>query len=139
MNLGLTQEKLGEKSDAIQTYQNVIKQFPDDALAYLRLGTCLAQLKDWDSAMFPSGTGEAIAHLEKSIELDPTNPCAHHNLAWTRLNTITSSQHQQNYHQIVNTYQKAVQLYHQQSRPDLANQIENAFAKVGITLSNISS
>jgi Tfp pilus assembly protein PilF len=128
MNLGITQEHRGQISEAIQTYEEAVKRFPNHAFAYLRLGTCLAHSEQWESA---------IAQLEKSISLDNTLASAHHNLAWSKLNLITSSHQQPNYHQIIKAYQKAIELYNQQSRTDLANQIENAFANVGISLNDI--
>ncbi len=128
MNLGTIQEQLGEIPDAVQTYQKVIKRFPNDALAYLRLGTCFAQIGHWESA---------ITQLERSIALESTNPTAHHNLAWSRLKAMISFQQKQNYHQIIKTYQKTVQLYDEQYQQNLVNKIKNTFANVGIDLSDI--
>ena len=138
MNLGITQEHCGQISEAIQTYEEVIKRFPNYAFAYLRLGTCLAQSEQWESA---------IAQLEKSVSLDsamrlgarsPTYAAAQHNLAWSQLQAMSSLNQETNYHQILTTYEKAIELYYQQSRKDLANQLENAFANVGISLNDIA-
>lgn len=128
MNLGITQEHRGQISEAIQTYEKAVKRFPNHPFAYLRLGTCLAQSEQWESA---------IAQLEKSVSLDSAIAAAHHNLAWSQLQAMSSLNQETNYHQILTTYEKAIELYYQQSRKDLANQIENAFANVGINLNDI--
>lgn len=128
LNLGIAQEHLQQISDAIETYEQTSKKYPNDAFTYFRLGTNLAQLEKWESA---------IAQLEKSISLDNTLAPAYHNLAWSQLKAMTSSQQQSNYNKIVNYYKKAIQLYHHNSRRDLVNQIENSFKNVGINLSDI--
>ena len=125
MNLGITQEHLQPTSEAIKTYEEITQRFPNDALAYLRLGTNLAKLEKWD---------QAIPQLEKSISLDSAIAEAHHNLAWSQLQAMTSSQQTYNYNQIVKSYQKAIALYQQQSRNDLSDKLQNALINVGIQL-----
>ena len=124
-NLGITQEHLQETSEAIKTYEEMTKRFPDHAFAYLRLGTNLAKLEKWD---------QAIIKLEKAISLDHSIAAAHHNLAWSQLQAMTSSQQNYNYNQIVNSYKKAIELYQQQSRNDLSAQLENTLKNTGIQL-----
>lgn len=125
MNLGIIQEYLNQIKESIETYETIIKKFPDDVFAYVRLGTNLAKLEQWE---------KAISQLKKAIALDNSIAIAHHNLAWSQLQAMTSSQQNYNYHQIINSYKKAIELYQKQSRNDLSDKLQNTFAKVEIQL-----
>ena len=125
INLGITQEYLNQTTASIETYETIINRFPNQALAYVRLGTSLAKLEQWE---------KAIPQLKQAIALENSIAQAHHNLAWSQLQAMTSSQQNYNYHQIVKSYQKAIELYQQQSRNDLSDKLQNTFKDVGIQL-----
>ncbi|MFP4134154.1 MAG: protein kinase domain-containing protein [Halothece sp.] len=128
INLGITQEQLQATSEAIETYKQGVKQFPNDPIFQLRLGTNFAKSEQWEAA---------ISHLEKSLNLDNHLAMTHHNLAWSLLNTMKANQGEAQYYKIIERYQSAIALYQKQSRQDLASQLEQSFLDIGIQINQV--
>lgn len=78
LKLGQVQVARGSTDDAIATYQNSIKNSPNDASFYILTGELYESKKDWDSAK---------KMYQKALELKPDNPLASNNLAYVMLQT----------------------------------------------------
>ena len=73
-NKGLVEEKLGLKENAIQSYEESTKIFPQDALSWSYKGYLLYNMRRY---------GEAKSSFEKVIELEPNNDYAWYYLGLT--------------------------------------------------------
>lgn len=120
---GITQEHLHSIQGAIQAYEAHNQKFPPDALALFRLGTLLGQLGQWRQAQ---------SYLEKAVQLKPDYAEAHHNLGWVLLNIRNQDDQVENFRELLSAYRRAVELYTKQYKPNLAQEIQQAFQIAGI-------
>ena len=63
---------MGNNSDAIQCFNTVVEENPNDVLAYNHLGSIYAEEKDYD---------KAVASYQRGLKVDPNHPILHLNLA----------------------------------------------------------
>lgn len=73
MGLARLQEKQGNLPLAIQWYQRALQHYPQDSRLWFNLGMAYAKHKQWD---------QALAHLKRATELEPTNIEFANNYAW---------------------------------------------------------
>jgi tetratricopeptide (TPR) repeat protein len=66
-------EKQGNFPLAIQWYQRALQYYPQDSRLWFNLGMAYAKHKQWD---------QALAHLKRATELEPTNLEFANNYAW---------------------------------------------------------
>ena len=66
-------ELQGDWASAANQARQIVKEFPDAALSWVRLGECLVHLKEYD---------EALASTRKAVEIDPSQFTAWNNMAW---------------------------------------------------------
>lgn len=66
-------EKQGNLPLAIQWYQRALQHYPQDSRLWFNLGMAYAKHKQWD---------QALAHLKRATELEPTNLEFANNYAW---------------------------------------------------------
>lgn len=102
INQGITQEKLNQPKNAINTYTQYQQKFNDNYLVYFRLGTLSANQKQWLNAQ---------AYLEKVIKLNPNYAPSYHNLAWVLLNIRTVDGDIENSRKVIANYRQAISLY----------------------------
>lgn len=123
INQGITQEQLQSIQSAIQAYEAHSQKFPPDALALFRLGTLLGRLGQWK---------QARSYLEKAVQLKPDYAEAYHNLGWVLLNIRNQDGQVENFRELLSAYRKAADLYPKQYKPNLSQEIQQAFQIAGI-------
>jgi tetratricopeptide (TPR) repeat protein len=121
----ITEEHLQNLHEAIQTYQICVQKPTPNAFAAFRLGTLLAKTQQFQ---------EARSHLEKAIQLKPDYAEAYHNLGWVLLNERNAEGEIDNTRELLSAYRRAVELYTQQNRQNLAQTIRQAFQIAGVEL-----
>jgi eukaryotic-like serine/threonine-protein kinase len=102
INQGIIQEKLNQPKNAINSYTQYLQKFDDNYLVYFRLGTLLANQKQWLNAQ---------SYLEKAIKLSPNYAPAYHNLAWVLLNIKSADGDIENSRKVIANYRQAISLY----------------------------
>lgn len=125
LNLGITHEHLQNTQKAIQVYEACSRTLPNDTLTLFRLGTLFGQQGQWS---------QARSCLERAVQLKPEYAEAHHNLGWVLLNIKGQDGHVKNFREMWSAYRKAVELYEQQQKSDLAQAIKQAFQVVEVEL-----
>lgn len=125
INQGITQEHLENFRDAIQVYEAENQKFPHHPFVLFRLGTLYGKLGEWTKARF---------YLEKVIQLQPSYAEAHHNLGWVLLNIRGKDNQVQHFREMLSTYRLAVELYTQQQKYSLAEEIKQAFQMIGMKI-----
>lgn len=125
LNLGIAHEHLQNIQKAIEVYEACNQKLPNNPLTLFRLGTLLGQQRQWS---------QAYLFLEKAVQLKPEYAEAHHNLAWVLLNIKGQDGNVKNFRQMWSAYRKAVELYSQQQKYDLAQAVKQAFQVVGVEL-----
>ena len=78
LKLGRVQVAKGATDEAIATYQNSIKNNPNEASFYILMGELYESKKDWQKAKDA---------YQKALDLKPDNPLASNNLAYVMLET----------------------------------------------------
>lgn len=124
-NLGIAHEHLQNIQKAIEVYEACNQKLPNDPLTLFRLGTLLGQQRQWS---------QAYLFLEKAVQLKPEYAEAHHNLGWVLLNIKGQDGNVKNFREMWSAYRKAVELYSQQQKYDLAQAVKQAFQVVGVEL-----
>ena len=110
---------------AIEVYEACNQKLPNDPLPLFRLGTLLGQQGQWS---------QAHSLLERAVQLKPEYAEAHHNLGWVLLNIKGQDGNVKNFREMWSAYRKAVELYSQQQKYDLAQAVKQAFQVVGVEL-----
>lgn len=125
LNLGIAHEHLKNIQSAIQVYEVYSRMFQNDAFALFRLGTLLGRQGQWSPAR---------SCLERAVQFKPDYAEAHHNLGWVLLNIRSGDGHVENFREIWSAYRKAAELYAQQQKYALAQDIKQAFQMVEVEL-----
>lgn len=125
LNLGSAHEHLKNIQSAIQVYEAYSRMFQNDAFALFRLGTLLGRQGQWS---------QARSCLERAVQFKPDYAEAHHNLGWVLLNIRSGDGHAENFREIWSAYRKAAELYAQQQKYALAQDIKQAFQVVEVEL-----
>ena len=71
-NLGFTYKEMGDYDDAIDSFETVIEQNPDDVLAHNHLGSIYYALKDYE---------KSISAFKRGLQVDRNHPILNYNLA----------------------------------------------------------
>ncbi len=125
INHGITLEHLNNTSDAIGVYDSCLSKFGDNELLLFRLGTLKGKVGQWVAG---------LSHLEKAIQLKPDYAEAYHNKGWILLNIRNGDGDVEDIRALLSAYSKAYELYLQQSKTNLAKEIEQKFQIVGVQL-----
>jgi eukaryotic-like serine/threonine-protein kinase len=125
LNLGIAYEHLQNIQKAIEVYETCRQRFPNDPFTLFRLGTLLGQQSQWS---------QACSFLERAIQLKPEYAEAQHNLGWVLLNIKDRDGNVTNFREMRSAYRKAVELYSQQQKYDLAQAVKQAFHAVGVEI-----
>jgi eukaryotic-like serine/threonine-protein kinase len=125
INLAASQEQQGKLNEAFATYEKIYNLFGKSAYPLFRMGTIMAQKSDWPKAQ---------EYLEKALELDKSLPEAQHNLGWVIFHIKTADGQVEQARQMIAAYQTAIELYSNQGRTTEVQQIQNAFAAIGINI-----
>lgn len=125
INHGITLEQLNDIPNAINIYQSCLSKSGDDGLLLFRLGTLQGKIGHWT---------KGLSHLEKAIQLKPDYAEAYHNKGWILLNIRNADNEVENIRGLLSAYSKAHELYLQQNKLDLAQDIQQKFQLVGIEL-----
>ena len=123
LNLGITYEHLQDTRKAIAVYEACNQTLPNHPFTLFRLGTLLGQQRQWL---------QANSFLKRAIELKPDYAEAHHNLGWVLLNIKSQDGSVKNFREMWIAYRKAVELYSQQQKFDLAQTVKQAFQEIGV-------
>jgi eukaryotic-like serine/threonine-protein kinase len=125
LDLGISQENLGNISAAIQAYERSLQQTPDQAIALFRLGTLLGKQGQF---------AQAKAFLDKATKLSPTHPESFHNLGWVLLNLKQQNMGNVHSREILSAYRKALELYSSQGKTSIAQSIQTSFQSAGVEI-----
>jgi serine/threonine protein kinase len=128
LNEAILLEKLNKITEAIQVYQDYLKNFPQDHFVHFRSGTLLGKISQFR---------EAKEHLETALKISSNFPKIYHNLGWVLLSMGVDQGVTDHSHEIIQYYRRALELYRQYGSPtnlNLAQQIQQAFTKAGIKL-----
>lgn len=126
LNEAILLEKLNKITEAIQVYQDYLKNFPQDYFVYFRSGTLLGKISQFR---------EAKEHLETALKINSNSPEIYHNLGWVLLSMGVDQGVTDHSHEIIQYYRRALELYRQSGSStnlNLAQQIQQAFTKAGI-------
>lgn len=124
----ITEEHLQNLHQAIQTYQVCMQKTTPSAFVAFRLGSLLAKTQQWQ---------EARSFLEKAIHLKSDYAEAYHNFGWVLLNKRNAEGEVENIRELLSSYRRAVELYTQQDRKNLARTIKQAFQIAEVELGSI--
>lgn len=125
LNLAITYEYLQDTQKAIAAYEACNQTLLNNPFTLFRLGTLLGQQAQWS---------QAYLFLERAVQLKPEYAEAHHNLGWVLLNIKGQDGNVKNFREMWSAYRKAVELYSQQQKYDLAQAVKQAFQVVGVEL-----
>ena len=125
INHGITLEQLNDIQGAISVYESCLHKFNDHAFVLFRLGTLQGKMGQWT---------KALSHLENAIELKPDYAEAHHNQAWILLNMRNSDNEVEDVRGLLSAYRQAYELYKQQNKSSLAQNIKQEFQTLDIEL-----
>ncbi len=125
LSLGVAYEHINNIPNAIQAYEAYNQKSSQNALSQFRLGTLLGKQGEWK---------QARSALEKAVQLKPDYAEAYHNLGWVMLNIRNQDGQVENFREMWSSYRKTAELYDQQQKSALAEQIKEAFLIVGVDL-----
>ena len=125
LNQGIVCENLRNIRQAIAIYNTYLQKCDRNPLVLFRLGTLSAKLDQW---------AEARSYLEETMKLKSDYAEAHHNLAWVLLQIKDGDGEVKHPRECLAAYKRAVELYEQQGKNHLKNQIVRAFHEAEIDL-----
>ncbi|MBP0020061.1 MAG: protein kinase [Cyanobacteria bacterium SBLK] len=124
-NRGIIRERKNDLKGAIQDYEICTQHFSSNAFAYFRWGTVLGRIGQWE---------EAKIALEKAVQFKPDYAEAHHNLGWVLLHLKNADGEIAHFRLLWSSYRRAIELYGQQHKVNLAQSIQQIFHSAGVQL-----
>lgn len=125
INHGITLEQLNDIPGAISVYESYLHQFKDSPFILFRLGTLKGKIGQWTPG---------LSHLENATQLKPKYAEAYHNKGWILLNMKNSDNEVEDIRGLLSAYRQAYQLYNEQNKTKLAQDIKQKFQIIGIEL-----